>query len=107
MEENKTLYDLLSDHIKKQDEQNAKQNRFMFNQYRNNLSVMQKINSLERGVYGDEPNETPGLNDRLKTNELEVNKLKNKQTRALAWGGGFIVGFNALIFLIKEFFNRN
>lgn len=82
-------------------------NNFMALQETQNIKVLEEIGTINRGVYGDKPNGTLGLLTRQDTVERDVRRLKNNQARAAAWGAGFVVGLNAIIFFFKELFTKN
>jgi hypothetical protein len=93
--------------INSQEVHNIRVNNFINSQERQNFKVLEDLGTINRGVYGDEPNGVEGLITRQDGTEKDVTKLKSSQVKAIAWGSGFVVGVNVIIFIIKEFFAKS
>lgn len=95
---------ILKKYIREQNDHNRKVNEFMLNQSLVNTNLTNDLGEVKRGVYGDIKNKVPGLIDRQGTMETDLKTVKGRQRKVYFTAGGIILGFNACIFLVKEFF---
>lgn len=92
--------------IASQEIHNLRVNNFMNSESEQNKKVLEEIAAVGRGVYGDKKNGYSGLIDRQQQTEADVKNLKQVKNRAMWTGSGIIIGVNAIIFFIKEFFKN-
>lgn len=66
-----------------------------------NGKLMEEVSTIKRGVYGDQPNQTPGALSRIAMLEQKVKKLFSDRKKAIWVGSGAIIGVGGLVELIK------
>lgn len=64
--------------------------------------VTTEIETVKRGIYGDEKNKVKGLLERQATDESRLHKLEQKQYKTFVWGGVILTGLQMLWNIIKE-----
>lgn len=105
---------ILKKFIREQNQHNQKMNVFVANQELINTRVTDDLDEVKRGVYGDKKNKVLGLLDRQgnvekglselkEATEKDIRAIKSKQTKLGRVAAGIVIGFNAAIFLVKEF----
>lgn len=71
------------------------------------LSKQEKdIARINRGLYGDPDNETPGLIARQKMDEDRLQKLEESNKRQKYWLAGVVVGIQGAWFFITKFLTK-
>lgn len=80
---------------------NARLTRFMDAQEVFNDKLMGKVETIERGVYGDQPNQTPGALSRITMLEQKVKKLFSDRKKVIWVGSTFVVVVGGLFKLIE------
>lgn len=81
---------------------------FIIEQKAFNKTILDEVHALNRGIYGDAKNGTPGLlqrqdrdEKRIETIEGELVKLKGFRNKVIWTGAGFVAGIQGLWELIK------
>ena len=64
--------------------------------------IAREVQTIKRGVYGDEDNEVPGLIDHAKDHNKRIKSLEDTKKQALWWGGGVLLTLNAMWHFLKE-----
>lgn len=85
------------------DELDARLNRFMDAQEAFNEQLMSEVGTIKRGVYGDEPNQTPGALSRITMLEVKVKKLFSDRKKVIWVGSTAVVVVGGLFKLIELF----
>lgn len=101
-----TIEMILKKFIREQGQHNGRVNEFMIQQETQNTKVIEEIDSVKRGVYGDPQNQNPGLLDRQKVTEETVRRIKSKQSKTFWWASGAVAGLNVAIYFVKELFTH-
>jgi hypothetical protein len=90
---------ILKKFIREQNEQNRHANFFMQEQSTTQAKLVEDVEEIKRGLYGDPKNEVVGI-------MTTVKMLKTFKTRAVYWGSGLVVGVNGAIYFVKHLFDK-
>lgn len=97
---------ILKKFIREQNEHNRQVNFFMNSQSATTAKLIEDVEEIRRGVYGDKANEVVGLITKQSIFDTELKKVKLKLNRAFWWGSGVIAGLNVAIYFVKELFTH-
>lgn len=62
------------------------------------------IDRINRGLYGDPDNKTPGLIERQLQDEQRLKKLEDDRKRQRYWTAGLVTGLQTIWFFLVKFF---
>lgn len=72
--------------------------------------IMKKVDKIDRGMYGDTDNKTPGLIDRQIKDEQDISDLKKEREKLKYWLTGFAAAVSMILtaawHLLKEWWSR-
>lgn len=87
-------HNILFDFVKEQRVFNTEQKEF-------NKAILDEVQDLSRGLYGDKKNGTPGLVQRQEIDEIRITKLEGFRNKLLWFTSGSIVAGQAVWEVIK------
>lgn len=67
--------------------------------------IFNKVDKIDRGLYGDTENKVPGLMQKHYSLKEKVERLEDHRKKAVYYGSGLFVGLQFAWFFIKDKFN--